>query len=36
MEGSQIFQKYRSHLKFLGTKKVTQPKVHIEDPQILL
>jgi hypothetical protein len=33
--GTQIFQKYRSHLQILGTRRVTWSKFHTEDWQIL-
>jgi len=32
---AQIFQKYRSHLKVLGTRRVTCSKFRTEDTQIL-
>jgi hypothetical protein len=31
----QIFQKFRSHLKILGARRVARSTVHTEDPQIL-
>jgi len=33
--GAQILQKSRSHLKILGTRRVTCSKSHTEDPQTL-
>ena len=32
---AQILQKFRSHLKIMGTRKVTWSKCHTESPQIL-
>ena len=32
--GREIFQKSRSHVKILGTKILTQSKIHTEQPQI--
>ena len=33
--GSRILQKPRSHLKILGTRRVTWNQFHTENPQIL-
>ena len=33
--GAQIFHKSRSHLRILGTGRVTRSKFHTDDPQIL-
>ena len=36
IEGAQVLQKYRSHLKILAARRLTRDKSHTEYPQLLL